>query len=62
MRRIVLRSLFGDLLGDRADEVGELLEPALRYIQRSPLARFDVDLRVNAYARARARRAGGRRA
>ena len=37
VRRIVLRSLFGDLLGDRADEVGELLEPALRYVQRSPL-------------------------
>lgn len=53
IRRIVLRSLFGDLLGDRADEVGELLEPALAYIQRSPLTRFDLDLRVNAYARAR---------
>ena len=53
VRRIVLRSLFGDLLGDRADEVGELLEPALRYVQRSPFTRFDRDLRVNAYARAR---------
>jgi hypothetical protein len=52
VRRIVLRSLFGDLLGDRADEVGELLEPALRYVQRSPATRFDRDLRVNAYARA----------
>ena len=53
VRRIVLRSLFGDLLGDRADEVGELLEPALHYVQRSPLTRFDRDLRFNAYARAR---------
>ena len=53
MRRIVLRSLFGGLLGDRADEVGERLEPALRYVQRSPLTRFDRDLRFNAYARAR---------
>jgi cytochrome P450 len=52
VRRIVLRSLFGELLGDRADEVGELLEPGMRYIQRSPVARFDHDLRVNAYARA----------
>lgn len=52
IRRIVLRSLFGDHLGDRADEVGELLEPALRYVQRSPMARLDVDLRRNAYARA----------
>ena len=53
VRRIVLRSLFGDLLGDRADEVGERLEPALRYVQRTPFTRFDRDLRVNAYARAR---------
>src|SRR3954471_14252372 len=52
VRRIVLRSLFGELLGDRADHVGELLEPALQYVQRSPVARFDVDLRRNAYARA----------
>jgi cytochrome P450 len=52
VRRIVLRSLFGELLGDRADEVGELLEPALNYVQRTPFARFDHDLRVNAYARA----------
>jgi hypothetical protein len=50
VRRIVLRSLFGDGLGDRATEVGELLEPALRYVQRFP--RLDVDLGVNAYARA----------
>lgn len=52
VRRIVLRSLFGAQLGDRADEVGELLEPALQYVQRMPFARLDVDLRVNAYARA----------
>jgi cytochrome P450 len=54
VRRIVLRSLFGDQLGDRADEVGELLEPALRYLQRLPTARFDHDLRINAYAKAMA--------
>ncbi|MGH9084180.1 MAG: cytochrome P450, partial [Acidimicrobiales bacterium] len=52
VRRIILRSLFGDHLGDRAEEVGELLEPALQYVQRSPMARLDVDLRVNAYAKA----------
>lgn len=52
IRRIVLRSLFGDHLVDRSDEVGELLEPALRYVQRLPFARLDLDLRVNAYARA----------
>ena len=52
VRRIILRSLFGDHLGDRAEEVGELLEPALQYVQRSPMARIDVDLRANAYAKA----------
>ncbi len=52
IRRIVLRSLFGSGLGERADEVGELLEPALRYVQRLPTRRLDVDLRVNAYGRA----------
>ena len=52
VRRIVLRSLFGDQLGDRADEVGELLEPALQYVQRLLTARFDHDLKINAYARA----------
>ncbi|MBV9951635.1 MAG: cytochrome P450, partial [Acidimicrobiia bacterium] len=52
VRRIVLRTLFGDLLADRADEVGELLGPALTYVQRTPFTRFDRDLRVNAYARA----------
>jgi cytochrome P450 len=51
IRRIVLRSLFGEQLGERADEVGELLEPALRYVSRWPFARFDHDLRVNAFAR-----------
>jgi cytochrome P450 len=52
VRRIVLRSLFGELLADRADEVGELLGPALAYVQRTPFTRFDRDLRFNAYARA----------
>jgi cytochrome P450 len=52
VRKIVLRSLFGDGLGDRADEVGALLEPALHYVQRLPTARFDHDLKVNAFARA----------
>ena len=36
----MLRALFGELLGDRSDEVGELLEPALRYVQRTPFTRF----------------------
>jgi cytochrome P450 len=53
VRRNVVRSLFGPTLGDRADEVGELLEPALAYVQRSPLRRIDVDLPGSAYRRAR---------
>ncbi len=58
VRRIVVRALFGRRLGDQADRIGELLEPALRHVNSNPLTRIDVDLRVNGYARAvRARRA-----
>jgi cytochrome P450 len=31
VRRIVVRALFGDALGDRADELGVVLEPAMTY-------------------------------
>jgi cytochrome P450 len=54
VRRIVVRALFGDQMGNVADEIGERLEPALRYVQRTPMTRLDVDLRWNGYARARA--------
>ncbi|MEY2590030.1 MAG: hypothetical protein QOJ67_2014 [Acidimicrobiaceae bacterium] len=54
VRRIVVRALFGDQMGAVADEIGDRLEPALRYVQRTPLSRFDVDLRWNGYGRARA--------
>jgi cytochrome P450 len=54
IRRIVVRGLFGESLGDLADEIGERLEPALQYLSRNPLTRVDVDLRWNAYARAKA--------
>jgi cytochrome P450 len=54
VRRIVVRALFGDQMGAVADEIGERLEPALRYVQRTPLSRLDVDLRWNGYGRARA--------
>jgi len=53
VRRIVVRALFGRRLGDLADEIGERLEPALRYVQRTPLSRVDLDLRWNGYGRAR---------
>jgi cytochrome P450 len=54
VRRIVVRALFGDQMGDLADEIGERLEPALRYVQRTPMTRLDVDLRWNGYGRAKA--------
>lgn len=54
VRRIAVRALVGERLGDLADEIGRRLEPALAYVQRSPATRFDVNLRWNAYGRARA--------
>jgi cytochrome P450 len=36
VRRIVTRVLFGDALGDRSDELGEALEPALHFLGRPP--------------------------
>lgn len=54
VRRIVVRGLFGQGLGDVADEIGERLEPALRYVGRTPMTRLDVDLRWNGFGRARA--------
>lgn len=36
VRRIVTRVLFGDALAGRADDLGAILEPALRYISRPP--------------------------
>lgn len=58
VRRIVVRALFGDQLGELADRIGERLEPALRYVSRTPLSRIDVDLPFLPYGRAvRARRA-----
>lgn len=51
VRRIVVRSLFGEALGAEADRFGALLEPGLRYVQRMPQLRLEKDLRVNAFAR-----------
>jgi cytochrome P450 len=52
IRRIVVRALFGERLGAAADDIGQRLEPALGYVQRSPLRRLDVDLRWNGYGKA----------
>ena len=40
VRRIVVRTLFGSSLAERADALGEVLEPAMRYIDRIPQMQF----------------------
>jgi cytochrome P450 len=57
IRRIAIRSLFGDRLKAHTDEIGRELETALKYINRSPFLRFDHDLPGTAYRRAVAARA-----
>lgn len=56
IRRIAIRSLFGNRLQEHTDEIGRELETALRYINRSPFLRFDHDLPGTAYRRAIAAR------
>jgi cytochrome P450 len=55
IRRIAIRALFGERLRDRADEIGENLDLAMRYVNRS-FVRFDRDLPGTAYRRAMAAR------
>ena len=58
VRRIVVRSLFGEQLGAESDRIGELLEPAVQYIGKTPLTRIDLDLPLLPYRKAvRAREA-----
>lgn len=52
VRRIVMRALFGDDMGARAEEFGDRLEPALRYINRPPWTRFDYEWPGTPYRRA----------
>jgi cytochrome P450 len=52
IRRIVVRALFGEHLGADADRIGDLLEPALQYVGRTPLSRIDVDLPFLPYGKA----------
>jgi len=56
IRRIAIRSLFGNRLREHTDEIGRELETALQYINRSPFLRFDHDLPGTAYRRAMAAR------
>src|SRR5205823_8637713 len=52
IRRIAIRSLFGERLKQHTDEIGHDLQIALNYINRSPFLRFDHDLPGTAYRRA----------
>lgn len=57
-RRIVIRSLFGEEFAGKADEIGQVFEPALAYVARTPFSRIDVDLPFLPYGKAvRARNA-----
>ncbi|HEX4728505.1 MAG TPA: cytochrome P450, partial [Jatrophihabitans sp.] len=56
IRRIAIRSLFGDRLEAHTDQIGRELETALHYINRSPFLRFDHDLPGTGYRRAMAAR------
>lgn len=52
VRRIAVRALFGEHLGEAADQIGERLEPALQYVSRTPMSRVDIDLPFLPYGRA----------
>jgi cytochrome P450 len=52
IRRIAIRSLFGERLEPHTDQIGHDLQIALNYINRSPFLRFDHDLPGTAYRRA----------
>lgn len=52
IRRIAIRSLFGQRLQAHTDEIGRDLQVALNYINRSPFLRFDHDVPGTAYRRA----------
>ena len=52
VRRVSLRALFGQRLGEQADEIGEVLEPAVRHLGLPPASRRDIDLPGTSYRRA----------
>lgn len=52
VRRIAIRTLFGDRLGERADELGRLLQVAIDYANIPPLPGRDLDLPGSPYRRA----------
>src|SRR5215213_493105 len=52
VRRIAIRSLFGDRLGERAEELGTHLQTAIDYANIPPLPGRDLDLPGSPYRRA----------
>lgn len=52
VRRVVVRGLFGEQLGEVADALGDALEPAVRYVSRTPMSRIDLDLPFLPYGKA----------
>ncbi len=52
VRRIAIRSLFGDRLGDRADELGDRLQAALDFANIPPFPGRDLDLPGSPFRRA----------
>ncbi len=51
-RRVVVRSLFGEEFAARADEIGDVFEPTLAYVARTPFSRIDIDLPFLPYGKA----------
>ncbi len=52
VRRISLQALFGEHLAKNADEIGDILEPAVRHMGLSPATRRDINLPGTSYRRA----------
>jgi len=55
IRRIVMRALFGDRFSDRADELGDRLQPALDFVDR-PLPHIKIDVPGTPWHRAKVAR------
>lgn len=52
VRRIAIRTLFGDQLGTRAEAIGDALQVAIDFANRSPLFVWNIDLPLTRYRRA----------
>src|SRR3954452_2773956 len=58
VRRVVVRALFGDDLRGRADEIGDVLEPALQFVDQSLLnQQLKIDVPGTAWHRCKRARA-----